>query len=91
MLLDSSRRSKVCDFGLARGKAINTVRFPFVDAPLHCADRCSKLNALAHDSLVSASAQMTGQCGTFQWMAPEVIANGKYTEKADIFSFGVIL
>ena len=34
---------------------------------------------------------MTGQCGTFQWMAPEVIANGKYTEKADVFSFGVIL
>jgi serine/threonine protein kinase len=58
VLLDATRRSKVCDFGLARTKAINT---------------------------------MTGQCGTFQWMAPEVIANGKYTEKADVFSFGVIM
>jgi serine/threonine protein kinase len=35
--------------------------------------------------------QMTGQCGTFQWMAPEVINNGRYSEKADIFSFAVIL
>lgn len=34
---------------------------------------------------------MTGQCGTYQWMAPEVIAGHVYTEKADVFSFGVIL
>eukprot|EP00474_Spongospora_subterranea_P006066 CRZ06524.1 hypothetical protein [Spongospora subterranea] len=34
---------------------------------------------------------MTGQCGTFQWMAPEVISNEKYTEKADVYSFGIIL
>jgi len=58
VLLDSNRRAKVCDFGLARSKAITT---------------------------------MTGQCGTFQWMAPEAINNLKYTEKADVFSFGVIL
>lgn len=50
---------------------------------------------------------MTGQCGTFQWMAPEgnsystvicpalniltVVGNEKYTEKADVYSFGIIL
>jgi len=34
---------------------------------------------------------MTGQCGTFQWMAPEVIGSNHYTEKADVFSFGIIL
>ena len=34
---------------------------------------------------------MTKQKGTFQWMAPEVILNTKYTEKADVFSFGIIM
>ena len=29
--------------------------------------------------------------GTFHWMAPELIAAGRCTEKADIFSFGVVL
>eukprot|EP00742_Colponemidia_sp_Colp-10_P007271 GILJ01007817.1.p1 GENE.GILJ01007817.1~~GILJ01007817.1.p1 ORF type:complete len:862 (-),score=71.89 GILJ01007817.1:172-2757(-) len=37
------------------------------------------------------SCTMTGHIGTFQWMAPEVIANQNYTEKADVFSFGVVL
>ena len=34
---------------------------------------------------------MTKQKGTFQWMAPEVILNTQYTEKADVFSFGIIM
>jgi alpha-tubulin suppressor-like RCC1 family protein len=34
---------------------------------------------------------MTKQKGTFQWMAPEVIKYSSYTEKADIFSYGVIM
>lgn len=34
---------------------------------------------------------MTSKIGTYQWMAPEVINGFKYTEKADVFSFGVIL
>ena len=34
---------------------------------------------------------MTGQCGTYQWMAPEVIGGHIYTEKADVYSFGVNL
>ena len=29
--------------------------------------------------------------GTYQWMAPEVIKSQKYTEKADVFSFAIIL
>ena len=34
---------------------------------------------------------MTKLRGTFQWMAPEVITNEHYTEKADVYSFGIIL
>lgn len=39
----------------------------------------------------SAAVQMTGQCGTFQYMAVEVLANKPYSEKADVFSFGILL
>ena len=34
---------------------------------------------------------MTKLRGTFQWMAPEVITKEDYTEKADVYSFGIIL
>jgi len=34
---------------------------------------------------------MTGQCGTYQWMAPEVVSGHSYTEKADVYSFGINL
>ena len=34
---------------------------------------------------------MTAKIGTYQWMAPEVIVGLKYTEKADVFSYGIIL
>ena len=39
----------------------------------------------------SSSSLYTAQCGTFHWMAPEVIAGHRYTEKADVFSYGVNL
>lgn len=35
--------------------------------------------------------KMTNKIGTFQWMAPEVINGEIYTEKADIFSYAIIL
>ncbi|KAL3673321.1 hypothetical protein V7S43_001038 [Phytophthora oleae] len=34
---------------------------------------------------------MTGCCGTFQWMAPEVLTSQKYSISADVYSFGVIM
>lgn len=34
---------------------------------------------------------MTGEIGTVSWIAPEVLRGERYTEKADIYSFGVIL
>jgi serine/threonine protein kinase len=34
---------------------------------------------------------LTGGLGTFQWMAPEVLAHQRYSEKADIYSFGIVL
>lgn len=33
---------------------------------------------------------MTGNCGTVQWMAPEVLDSTHYDEKADVFSYGIV-
>jgi len=37
------------------------------------------------------SQAMTGQTGTYQYMAPEVLTCQQYTEKADVYSFGILL
>ncbi len=34
---------------------------------------------------------LTGQRGTFQWMAPEVIMGHNYGEPADVYSFAIIM
>ncbi|EGZ20099.1 hypothetical protein PHYSODRAFT_543580 [Phytophthora sojae] len=34
---------------------------------------------------------MTAGVGSWMWMAPEVMVGGRYDEKADVFSFGVVL
>ncbi|OEU15056.1 flag-tagged protein kinase [Fragilariopsis cylindrus CCMP1102] len=41
--------------------------------------------------LKAQARSMTANCGTVQWMAPEVLANRSYDEKADIYSFGIIV
>ncbi|PNH06051.1 putative serine/threonine-protein kinase, partial [Tetrabaena socialis] len=34
---------------------------------------------------------LTGGLGTYQWAAPEVLAHQRYSEKADVYSFGIVL
>ena len=34
---------------------------------------------------------MSGSIGTAQWMAPEVMKSEKYTQKADVYSYGILL
>lgn len=34
---------------------------------------------------------MTAETGTYRWMAPEVINHQPYDQKADIFSFAIVL
>ena len=41
--------------------------------------------------LKAQARSMTGNCGTVQWMAPEVLANRDYDEKADVYSYGIIV
>lgn len=54
----------------------------------------SQLDAKLTDFGVSreqSDATMTAGVGTSLWMAPEVMMGEQYNEKADIFSFGVVL
>ncbi|KAG5178782.1 kinase-like domain-containing protein, partial [Tribonema minus] len=46
---------------------------------------------LSRFKATSESERMTGQAGTYHWMSPEVINSQHYTEKADVFSFGIIM
>ncbi|KAI9915607.1 hypothetical protein PsorP6_008062 [Peronosclerospora sorghi] len=43
------------------------------------------LHASSHKS------KLTGNSCTVQWMAPKVLGDRKYTEKADVFSFGIVV
>ena len=40
---------------------------------------------------LAVAVPLTGQCGTFQYMAPEVLACAPYNKSADVYSFGVLL
>eukprot|EP00026_Physarum_polycephalum_P001102 Phypoly_transcript_01103.p1 GENE.Phypoly_transcript_01103~~Phypoly_transcript_01103.p1 ORF type:complete len:774 (+),score=173.32 Phypoly_transcript_01103:1162-3483(+) len=42
-------------------------------------------------SRIKADNQTMTQCGTVAWTAPEIFDGSHYTEKADVFSYGVIL
>ena len=34
---------------------------------------------------------MTAETGTYRWMAPEVVEHRPYSEKADVYSFGIVV
>ncbi|GFR45868.1 hypothetical protein Agub_g7320 [Astrephomene gubernaculifera] len=41
--------------------------------------------------VIESTGHMTAETGTYRWMAPEVIEHKPYDEKADVFSFGIVL
>merc|ERR1719428_2429948 len=47
--------------------------------------------ARVHEELLAVGAPMTKGAGTSHWMAPEVYLGTNYSEKADIFSFAMIM
>lgn len=44
---------------------------------------------LARDGMQNE--MMTANTGTYHWMAPEVLNAEAYTEKADVYSYGIVL
>lgn len=84
----------------ARGMAyLHSARPPIIHRDLKSqnifimADWSAKIGdfGLSRFKAASSAALMTAQCGTFHWMAPELIASFSYTEKVDVFSFGIDL
>ncbi|XP_055389542.1 mitogen-activated protein kinase kinase kinase 7 [Condylostylus longicornis] len=51
--------------------------------------RCLKICDFG--TVADKSTQMTNSKGSAAWMAPEVFATSSYTEKCDVFSWGIIL
>ncbi|OQS07120.1 kinase [Thraustotheca clavata] len=54
-------------------------------------DWTAKLSDFGISRVTSLEESMTSNIGTVAWIAPEVLTGGHYTEKADIYSFGVLL
>ncbi|TMW55080.1 hypothetical protein Poli38472_013842 [Pythium oligandrum] len=55
------------------------------------ADGDAKLSDFGISRELSIDETMTGEIGTVAWIAPEVLQGERYSEKADIYSFGALL
>jgi len=42
-------------------------------------------------SVSNTGQELTGETGTYRWMAPEVIRHESYSSNADVYSFGLVL
>lgn len=51
----------------------------------------SAATAATSSSTSSSAGVMTAETGTYRWMAPEMIRHERYTEKVDIYSFGITI
>lgn len=48
-----------------------------------------KLTDFGTSRIVDMNKNMTMNIGTPQWIAPEVLETDKYSEKADVYSYGI--
>lgn len=80
LLLDSSYRVKIADFGLARTKS-----------KMSSSSSSSSALTAASTTENANGSTIVGQAGTLQWMAPEVIKGGEYQEASDVYSFAIIM
>jgi serine/threonine protein kinase len=76
-LVDANMRVKICDFGLS--KIYEELKLKKEDS------KGSSLN------LVSADFYQTNCTGTSFWMAPEFITDNLFTDRADIYAFGILI
>lgn len=50
-----------------------------------------KVSDFGLSTMVVAASQTMTACGTPCWTAPEILRNQRYTERADVYSFGIVL
>lgn len=51
----------------------------------------AKLTDFGYSRFIDPSGNMTGETGSYRYMAPEVTRHGKYGPPADVFSFAVVV
>ncbi|KAG0479566.1 hypothetical protein HPP92_010424 [Vanilla planifolia] len=61
------------------------------DNLLICGDRSIKIADFGVARIEVQPEGMTPETGTYRWMAPEMIQHRPYTQKVDVYSFGIVL
>ncbi|CAI0561320.1 unnamed protein product [Linum tenue] len=61
------------------------------DNLLIAADRSIKIADFGVARIEVQTEGMTPETGTYRWMAPEMIQHRPYTQKVDVYSFGIVL
>jgi len=104
-LLTASLRVKLGDFGIARSKAGKPLKdahqsaeslTSMLDSSMHGVSSCGSLHdAAVADAEVPPGDDLTSNCGTVRFMAPEVAATDgsktqKYNASADVFSLAMV-
>ncbi|XP_040381731.1 serine/threonine-protein kinase STY17-like isoform X2 [Oryza brachyantha] len=70
---------------------INIVHRDLKTANLLMDDKVVKVADFGVARVKDQSGVMTAETGTYRWMAPEVIEHLPYDQKADVFSFGIVI
>ena len=84
VLLTSSGDVKVTDFG------VSTVRKTSENITHNPGASSAEDNNKVNNSSEELTEELTAETGTYRWMAPEVMRHETYSNKADVFSFGVV-
>ncbi|XP_071729704.1 serine/threonine-protein kinase STY13-like [Rutidosis leptorrhynchoides] len=61
------------------------------DNLLIASDRSIKIADFGFARIEAQTENMTPEMGTYRWMAPEMIQRRTYTQKVDVYSFGIVL
>ncbi|KAK1680546.1 hypothetical protein QYE76_041394 [Lolium multiflorum] len=90
-LLDVLRIASDVSKGMNYLHQINIIHRDLKTANLLMDDQVVKVADFGVARVKDQSGVMTAETGTYRWMAPEVIEHSPYDQRADVFSFGIVL